>query len=172
MLLERPGELVTREEIRNRLWPGETFVDFDHSLNNAVNRLREALGDSADSPRFIETLPRRGYRFVGQTTGAGAVEVSESSVARSEDKRAEPIDATKPIDSTAYRWLFGVGLAIAAAALIVAYLFYRAPVVPSSRLFLLPPDGTTFNLIGDAGGSVALSPDGTRVAFVALNAQG
>ena len=58
---------ITREEIRNRLWPGDTFVDFDHSLNNAVNRLRDALGDSADSPRFIETLPRRGYRFVGQT---------------------------------------------------------------------------------------------------------
>jgi eukaryotic-like serine/threonine-protein kinase len=64
MLLQHPGELVTREEIRRRLWPTETFVDFDHGLNNAVNRLREALGDSAEAPRFIETLPRRGYRFV------------------------------------------------------------------------------------------------------------
>jgi DNA-binding winged helix-turn-helix (wHTH) protein len=64
MLLERPGELVTREEIGQRLWPADTFVDFDHGLNNAVNRLREALGDSANKPGFIETLPRRGYRFI------------------------------------------------------------------------------------------------------------
>src|SRR5579872_3031759 len=64
MLLDRPGELVTRDEIRKRLWQGDTFVDFDHGLNNAVARLREALGDSADTPRFIETLPRKGYRFI------------------------------------------------------------------------------------------------------------
>src|SRR5215475_14457042 len=64
VLLSRPGELVTREELRMRLWPGDTFVDFDHGLNAAVNKLREALGDSADSPRFVETLPRRGYRFI------------------------------------------------------------------------------------------------------------
>lgn len=64
MLLERPGQLVTREELTNRLWPSNTFVDFDHSLNRAVNRLREALGDSAERPRYIETLPRRGYRFI------------------------------------------------------------------------------------------------------------
>jgi TolB-like protein/DNA-binding winged helix-turn-helix (wHTH) protein/Flp pilus assembly protein TadD len=64
MLLERPGEVVTREELRQTLWPGDTFVDFDHGLNNAINRLREALGDSAESPRFLETLPRRGYRFI------------------------------------------------------------------------------------------------------------
>jgi TolB-like protein/DNA-binding winged helix-turn-helix (wHTH) protein/tetratricopeptide (TPR) repeat protein len=64
-LLEQPGELVTREQLRDRLWPADTFVDFEHGLNAAVRRLREALGDSADTPRFIETLPRRGYRFVG-----------------------------------------------------------------------------------------------------------
>src|ERR1700740_1818486 len=67
MLLEHPGELVGREEIRKRLWSDDTFVDFDHGLNNAVNRLRDALGDSAESPRFVETLPRRGYRFIGGT---------------------------------------------------------------------------------------------------------
>jgi TolB-like protein/DNA-binding winged helix-turn-helix (wHTH) protein/Tfp pilus assembly protein PilF len=67
MLLARPGELVTREEIRQRLWPSGTFVDFDNGLNAAVNRLREALGDSAEHPKFIETLPRRGYRFIGLT---------------------------------------------------------------------------------------------------------
>jgi TolB-like protein/DNA-binding winged helix-turn-helix (wHTH) protein/Tfp pilus assembly protein PilF len=64
ILLENPGEIVNREELRDRLWPGDTFVDFDHGLNNAVMRLREALGDSSDNPRFIETLPRRGYRFI------------------------------------------------------------------------------------------------------------
>src|SRR5258708_38798909 len=64
LLLERRGDLVTREEIRNRLWPADTFVDFDRSLNTAINRLRDALGDQAENPRFVETLPRRGYRFI------------------------------------------------------------------------------------------------------------
>ena len=63
-LLEHPGEVVTREELRQRLWPSDTFVDFEHNLNSAVKRLREALGDLADNPRFIETLPRHGYRFI------------------------------------------------------------------------------------------------------------
>ncbi len=63
-LLERPGEVVSREELRRRLWPADTFVDYDHSLNAAVNKLREALNDTADNPRFIQTVPRRGYRFI------------------------------------------------------------------------------------------------------------
>ena len=63
-LLERPNDLVTREELRLRLWPADTFVDFDHSLNTAINKLREALGDSASNPRFIETKARKGYRFI------------------------------------------------------------------------------------------------------------
>jgi len=63
-LLDRPGEVVTWEELRQRLWPADTFVDYDHSLNTAVNKLREALSDSADNPRFIQTIPRRGYRFI------------------------------------------------------------------------------------------------------------
>jgi DNA-binding winged helix-turn-helix (wHTH) protein len=65
MLLEHPGEPVTREELRQRLWPENTFVDFDHSLNTAIKKLRRALCDEAGKPRFVETLPRRGYRFVG-----------------------------------------------------------------------------------------------------------
>ncbi|PYX24818.1 MAG: hypothetical protein DMG82_07175 [Acidobacteria bacterium] len=64
VLLQRPGQLVGREELRSQIWPSDTFVDFDNSLNTSINKLREALGDSADSPRFIETLPRRGYRFL------------------------------------------------------------------------------------------------------------
>src|ERR1700738_5215147 len=63
-LLGRPGEVVTREELRSKLWPAETFVDFDHGLNAAIKRLRDALGESAENPVFIETLPRRGYRFL------------------------------------------------------------------------------------------------------------
>ena len=64
MLLEHPGEVVTREELRKRLWPGDTFVDFDHSLSTDINKVREALGDTAESPRYVETVPRRGYRFI------------------------------------------------------------------------------------------------------------
>jgi TolB-like protein/DNA-binding winged helix-turn-helix (wHTH) protein len=70
-LLERPGEVVTREKLRERIWPADTFVDFDHGLYNAVKRLREALGDSADAPRYIETLSKRGYRFIGSVDGLG-----------------------------------------------------------------------------------------------------
>ena len=69
LLLAHPGQLVTREELRSRLWPSNTFVDFDHGLNKAINKLRESLGDSAESPRFIETLARRGYRFLGDLKG-------------------------------------------------------------------------------------------------------
>jgi cholera toxin transcriptional activator len=71
LLLERAGDVVTRDELRQKLWPSDTFVDFDHSLNTAVNKLRETLGDSASSPRYIETLARRGYRFIGPVQSAG-----------------------------------------------------------------------------------------------------
>src|SRR5882724_9005736 len=72
MLLERPGDVLTREELRQKLWLSDTFVDFDNGLNTAIKKLRDTLGDSADSPRFIETLPRRGYRFIYPVNGAGA----------------------------------------------------------------------------------------------------
>src|ERR1043166_8808130 len=84
-LLERPGELVTREELRQRLWSAETFVDFEHGLNAAVRRLRDALGDSADVPRLIETLPRRGYRFI-----APAVQPPPT-----EEASSRPVDRAK-----------------------------------------------------------------------------
>jgi TolB-like protein/DNA-binding winged helix-turn-helix (wHTH) protein/Tfp pilus assembly protein PilF len=80
MLLEQPGEVVTREELRQKLWPSDTFVDFDHGLNNAINRLREVLGDSAENPRFIETLPRRGYRFTGLVESVTPDLTADSSV--------------------------------------------------------------------------------------------
>src|SRR5256885_13038700 len=70
LMLERPGDVVTRDELAGRLWPNGTFVDFEHSLNAAVKRLRAALGDDADNPRFVETLPRRGYRFIAALEAA------------------------------------------------------------------------------------------------------
>ena len=88
LLLERPGELVTREELREKLWPVDTFVDFDHGLNAAVNRLREVLGDSAEAPRFIETLPRRGYRFIA--------EVQPNDHGRSRDREVIDLIPTLP----------------------------------------------------------------------------
>jgi len=86
MLLERRGDVVTREELKQRLWPEDTFVDFDHSLNTAINKLREALGDSADNPRFVETLPRRGYRFIAPVSATGVANApgAISAVSRSE----------------------------------------------------------------------------------------
>ena len=71
ILLEQPSKIVTREELQKQLWP-DTFVDVEHSLNTAINKIREALGDSAENPRFVETLPRRGYRFIAPVdVGAG-----------------------------------------------------------------------------------------------------
>ncbi len=82
ILISRPGELISREELRKGLWPEDTFVDFRHGLNAAVNKLRETLGDSADDPKYIETLPRRGYRFIGQI---------EQPVAEPEETRSTPV---------------------------------------------------------------------------------
>jgi len=80
MLVERPGEVIARDELRQKLWPADTFVDFDHSLNTIINKLREVLGDSASSPRFIETLAKRGYRFLPsvETIGNGREEQAAS----------------------------------------------------------------------------------------------
>src|ERR1700748_1942545 len=71
LLLENAGQMVTREQLRQRLWPSDTFVDFDHSLNSAVMKLREALGDSADRPLYIETIPKKGYRFLAPVSPSG-----------------------------------------------------------------------------------------------------
>jgi len=78
MLLERPGEVVTRKEFEKKLWPGDTFVDFDHSLNTAVKKLRQALGDDREKPRFVETLPKRGYRFIGKMDHAAPPSLQKS----------------------------------------------------------------------------------------------
>ena len=84
MLLLNPGELVTREQLQKRLWPGDTFVDFDHGLNTAINKLREVLSDSSATPKYIETLPRRGYRFLG------TVEFKDGASAGTEETSTAP----------------------------------------------------------------------------------
>jgi TolB-like protein/DNA-binding winged helix-turn-helix (wHTH) protein/Tfp pilus assembly protein PilF len=116
LLLKRPGEVVTREEIRRALWQADTFVDFDHSLGSAINKIREALGDSADHPRFVETLPRRGYRFIAEVHSTGP--------------DAPPVDAATPLGSpmptTRRRNLVWISTACVALVLIVGcYLAWQ-----------------------------------------------
>jgi DNA-binding winged helix-turn-helix (wHTH) protein len=102
MLIERAGDVVSREELQQRLWPADTFVDFDHSLNTAINKLREALRDTADNPRFIETKPRRGYRFfapvqaVGEAT-AVAAEDADKSVRATQPAATQEFRATQTL---------------------------------------------------------------------------
>src|SRR5215510_11935598 len=84
MLLEHSGEVVTREELQKKLWPDNTFVDFDHGLNKTINKIREALNDSAESPRFVETVARRGYRFLAD------VKVADAAPVRSQAPAAQP----------------------------------------------------------------------------------
>jgi cholera toxin transcriptional activator len=107
MLLERPREVVTREELRERLWLSDTFVDFDHGLNTAINQLRNALGDSATSPRFIQTVPRRGYRFIAPVemtvSGSTALAASTNTAqANSSDTAIDSLERDK-VDSAASR---------------------------------------------------------------------
>src|SRR5262252_6906175 len=92
-LLEKPGVLVTREELRQRVWPEDTFVDFDHAVNTAIKKIRIALGDEADNPRFVQTLPRRGYRFICPVVGDGQLAEAEYRAAA-----ATPVAVTGPID--------------------------------------------------------------------------
>src|SRR5580692_7475056 len=88
MLLEHADEVVTREELQKKLWPEDTFVDFDHGLNKAISKIREALGDSAESPRFVETVARRGYRFLAEVKPADAAPVRSPALAT--EPRLEP----------------------------------------------------------------------------------
>src|SRR5258708_27229866 len=116
VLLRHPGEVVTREELRNQNWPPDTFVDFDNSLNTAINKLRDALGDSADGPRFIETLRRRGYRFIAPLVSD---QQSKLPVPTEESKRAERQPGKKPQTRL---WL----VAAAATMLILLVMAYIA----------------------------------------------
>jgi TolB-like protein/DNA-binding winged helix-turn-helix (wHTH) protein/Flp pilus assembly protein TadD len=152
LLLEKPGELVTREELRGRLWP-RTFVDFDHGLNKAISKIREALGDSAENPRFIETVARRGYRFLAE-------------VAVDDDRQSETVTGTpamqgdpgplRPIDAgtstrrprRALAWaFFGSGLVVVLAISLLWFLYPWGQASPTIRsLAVLPLE----NLSSDA----------------------
>src|SRR5580765_417005 len=160
-LLERPGELVTRDELRNRLWPSDTFVDFEHSLNKAVNRLREALEDSAEHPRFIETLPRRGYRWI-----APAPVATDSIPDRQVTCPADRI----PIRTTSRsRWFrasrnrVGVGVALLLGASLVAGGFVQyAPRFVHERPKI--PEITRITTSGNVG-HAAISPNDKYLAY-------
>ena len=117
LLLEQPGQVVTRDELRQKLWPGNTFGDFDHGLNAAVNKLREALGDSAEAPRYVETLPRRGYRFIARVESPAAEERRPRRLSAAEaqgPKRPSP-----PAQPRAYRRPLLIAGAAAAAGLVL-----------------------------------------------------
>ncbi len=135
LMLERPGEAITREELRHSLWPSDTFVDFDHGLNNAINRLREALNDSADSPRFIETLPRRGYRFIarvdnGALPGSAPVQASITP-ALPLVPTAEPRIKRRIVVTS------GVAALLVVAALVAWRFFLARPALTDTDVILL-----------------------------------
>ena len=101
MLLEHPGEVVTRDELQKKLWPADTFVDFDHGLNKTINKIREALGDSAESPRFVETVARRGYRFLAEVKVLEAAPVRDPEPATQPHPSAETRERPDPAGKSA-----------------------------------------------------------------------
>lgn len=146
-LLENPGQLVTREELTKRLWPTGTFVDFDQSLNKAVARLREMLADNAEQPIFIETLPRRGYRFIGE------VQKPDAIAPTADEARAKP-GRKKSL------WV-GVGAMVLLCAAVVLWRVHQHHSDPA-----LPPlEVLPFLSLQGFQGYPAISPDGTQVAF-------
>jgi DNA-binding winged helix-turn-helix (wHTH) protein len=101
LLLERPGEILRREELQGKLWPANTFLDFDHSLNTAIKKLRQALGDNKKKPRFVETLPKRGYRFIGTVEQAARRSVpAKDPEADSKVGRVAKLSADSPLSFT------------------------------------------------------------------------
>jgi len=169
MLLERPGETVTREELRSRLWAADTFVDFDHAVNKAVNRIRDVLNDSATSPRFVETVARRGYRFIAE------VRAVEGSPARADtsprdlttvERGPTAPGATAPV-SRRRSWMIVSGaVAVLSIGIVVAILRSRAPEpTPIRSLAVLPLE----NLSGDS--SQEYFADGMTDELIATLAQ-
>lgn len=155
VLLEKPGEVVTREELRRKLWAEGTYVDFDNSLNAAMNKLREALGDSADDPRYVETLPRRGYRFVGRVQHSadeqGAVAEPVTSFEMPVPADVHPAVPAPPAQGSPRFWhgvVAGLAAVLVLAAAFMAWQSFRSPAVASTRVALavLPFK----NLSGDA----------------------
>jgi TolB-like protein/DNA-binding winged helix-turn-helix (wHTH) protein/Tfp pilus assembly protein PilF len=142
LLLNRPGEVITREELRANLWPADTFVDFDHGLNAAVNKLREVLGDSAEKPRFVETLPRRGYRFIAPVEE----HVSPRVAAASQPQAVAPSAASAPASRLrAAVVLLLLLFAVTAAALLGWRRFHHpaAQLAGNIKLAVLPFENLT-----------------------------
>jgi len=166
-LIRQPGEVVSRDEFHRQLWNGTTFVDFEQGLNAAMNRLRQVLGDSADRPRYIETEPGRGYRFIAQVQGG----VSKPIVVM--ESKAAP--AVTPVVVRERRrglpwWLAAAGVL---AGLAGGYLF-RARQPPSAEMLqfsVAPPVGFAIEA-GSSRQTFALSPDGSRLAYTAMNSSG
>lgn len=154
LFLNRPKELVTREELRQELWPADTFVDFDHGLNSAIARLREALCDSAEKPRYIETVAKRGYRFIGPLTEPALRSAAPLEVLVPEDHSRGSTQALP-------KMLISIGLCVALLCLIGAWTVFRGnPDSQLSRIEVVP--------VGALRGfqaTPAFSPDGTLVAF-------
>jgi Tol biopolymer transport system component/DNA-binding winged helix-turn-helix (wHTH) protein len=150
MLLERSGQLVTRDELQKKLWSADTFVDFDRGLNKAINRLREALEDAAENPRFIQTIPKRGYRFIAPI-----------------DADFEPSPPAKTPTREKLAW--GLALLLLTTSILLAMVHFRGGPQPPQMLrsSLLPPPNTSFQPY-----NFAISPDGTRLAFVAVDRDG
>ena len=154
ILLEHPGELVTREQLQRQLWPSDTFVDFDRGLNAAINRVREALGDSAENPRFVETLPRRGYRFIGEVEVPRKVNLQDS----------EPL--TDERHTRVSGWSWKIAAASGAAILMIAGAFlFRSTVRTSSRDSSTQLKVVPLTALPGQEISPSFSPDGSQVAF-------
>src|SRR5438309_5964747 len=150
ILLKHSGDLVTREEVRQQVWPEDTFVDFDHALNTAITKIRIALRDDADNPRFVETLPRRGYRFIGPVEKASA-QVASPRLARVGLQRLTPKARWMSVGATLLALLSGIG---------IWRLARNRAETPLPPIEVVP-------LVGLPGfeGSPAFSPDGNQVAF-------
>jgi len=158
LLLTTPGELVTRDELRTRLWTADTFVDFDQGLNKAINKIREALGDSAESPRFVETVPRRGYRFIADVAAIDLESASAEILAPSisgdpfavDDRESSDVTepTTTPTGRSWPRTLTITGAVLAFASfIVVGWLLQSRGQAPTIRsLAVLPLE----NLSGDA----------------------
>jgi len=169
LLLLRPGELVSREDFQRALWPGDTFVEFDEGLNKAIQKLRQALDDSSDNPRFIETLPRKGYRFIAPVDHnvgkASAAQAQPTSV----DGNALSPPAAGPVKRRSTEVLAWVLLGVVSVALVVLSGVYFLVTRPASR-----PALRTVPLTSYPGRQItpAISPDGKQVAFAWDSEQG
>ena len=149
MLLEHPGEVVTREQLRQRLWPDDTFVDFDHGLNAAVERLRRCLNDSASTPTFIETLPRRGYRFIGRPEPDPLPQIAQDA------EKEVPLEVAAPHSEPAPTYPRRTIFLVSAIVLVVILVFFFAAWWRRARARTQPPHQTMLavlpfeNLSGD-----------------------